>query len=91
VFTPFYPGQVGKVILSLALGRENAVARLLVSSQQGRDELCTIDDVVTTYAAYTDAIECVLGAHSRLLVRRDAETVRKWLGFEDARISSRIT
>ncbi len=37
-------GQAGAVILSLALGMGNTVARLLLSSEQERDEPRTIDD-----------------------------------------------
>jgi AcrR family transcriptional regulator len=87
VFTTFYPDQVGKVILSLALGMENMVARLLLSSEheQGEDELSLrcIDDIVATYAAYTDAIERVLGIVSPFLARLDAGTVKEWLVVQE--------
>jgi AcrR family transcriptional regulator len=83
VFTTFYPDHVGKVILSLALDMGNTLARLLLSSEQERDELRYIDDIVATYAAYTDAIERVLGAPSRILYRLDAGTVKEWLDVED--------
>lgn len=89
-FTTSYPEQIGKVILSLALGRENALARLLLSSEQERDELRYIDDIVATYAAYTDAIEQVLGTPSRALHRLDAAAVKEWLAVDDAKMSSEI-
>ncbi len=91
VFTTFYPDQVSKVILSLALGMENNVARLLLSSGQEHSEdelrLCYIDDIVAdivaTYAAYTDAIERVLGIASPFLNRLNAGTVKEWLVVQE--------
>jgi AcrR family transcriptional regulator len=91
VFTTSYPGHVAKVVLSLALGMGNAVARLLLLSGQERDGPRCIDDIVATYAAYTDAIERVLGAPSRTLHRLDAAAVKGWLAVENAETSSRST
>jgi AcrR family transcriptional regulator len=79
VFTTSYPDQVSKVILYLVLGMDNTVARLLLRSEQEHDKLRCIDDIVSTYAAYTDGIERVLGTTSPFLARLDVETVKGWL------------
>jgi hypothetical protein len=66
-----------------AYPRRGDLAWNRLSSEQERDELRYIDDIVATYAAYTDAIERVLGAPSRILYRLDAGTVKEWLDVED--------
>jgi len=78
VFRTAYPDQVGRVILSLSLGLGSALARLLLSIEQADDKQRIMDDIVTTYGAYTDAIERVLGAPSGFLDRLDLDTVRAW-------------
>ncbi|MCL5995503.1 MAG: TetR/AcrR family transcriptional regulator [Chloroflexi bacterium] len=79
VFTTAYPDQAGEVILSLLQGMGNTHARLLLSLEQERDELRCIERIVTTHAAYMDAIERVLGAPPNSLYRTDAEAVKVWV------------
>lgn len=79
VFTTTYPDQAGEVILSLLQGMGNTHARLLLSSGQERDELRRIEDIVTTHAAYMEAVERVLGAPPNSLYRTDAEAVKVWV------------
>jgi hypothetical protein len=79
VFTTAYPDQAGEVILSLLQGMGNTHARLLLSLEQERDELRRIEDIVTTHAAYMDAIERVVGAPAHSLYRTDAEAVNVWV------------
>ncbi len=79
VFTTAYPDQAGEVILSLLQGMGNTHARLLLSLEQERDELRCIEAIVTTHAAYMDAIERVLGAPPHSLYRTDAEAVNVWV------------
>lgn len=83
VFATPYPDQVVKVILSLALGMGNAVARLLLSSEHENNNPHHVDDIVATHAAYTDAIERVLDAPSCTLHRLDAAAVEAWLAPEE--------
>jgi AcrR family transcriptional regulator len=78
VFTTHYPDQAGEIILSLARGMGNTVARLLLAAVQ-KHEAQTIDAIVATYAAYIDAVERVLGAESGCLRGYDAETVNSWI------------
>ena len=53
--------------------------RILLSLAQERDELRCIEGIVTTHAAYMDAIEHVLGAPPNSLYRTDAEAVKVWV------------
>lgn len=78
VFTTNYPDQVSKVVLSLTLSMGNALARLILLFKLKHDELGFIDDIVATYAVYTDAIERVLGVSDSFLYRIDAEAVKNW-------------
>jgi len=79
VFTTAYPDQAGEVILSLLQGMGNTHARLLLSLEQERDDMRCINNIVTTHAAYMDAIERVVGAPSNSLYRTDAEAVNVWV------------
>jgi len=79
VFTTAYPDQAGEVLLSLLQGMGSTHARLLLSLVQERDELRCIEGIVTTHAAYMDAIERVLGAPPNSLDRTEAEAVKVWV------------
>jgi TetR/AcrR family transcriptional regulator, transcriptional repressor for nem operon len=57
----------------------NTHARLLLSFEQQGDELRRIEEIVTTHAAYMDAIERVLGAPPHSFYRTDAEAVNIWV------------
>jgi len=83
VFSTSYPYQVGNVILSLALGMGNTIARLLLLPDHQHDEKRCIDEIVATYAAYTDAIERALGSSSPFLYRPDPAAVREWLAVRE--------
>jgi AcrR family transcriptional regulator len=76
IFTTAYPDQGGEVILSLLQGMGNAHARLLFSLEPERDNLSIIEVIVTTHAAYMDAIERVLGTPPHSLYRADAAAVK---------------
>ena len=78
-YTDDNPDQAGHVILSLLQGMGNAHARLLLSLEPERDELRRIEAIVTTHAAYMDAIERVVGAPAHSLYRTDAEAVNVWV------------
>ena len=79
VFTVSYPDQAGEIILSLVQGMGRTHAHLLLVFDQERDEARCIEGIVTTHAAYMDALERVLGAPTQSLDRTDAELVKVWL------------
>lgn len=79
VFATSYPDQAGEVILSLLQGMGNSHARSLLSVDQGGDVRGCIEAIVTTHAAYMEAIERVLGAPPNSLYRVDAEAVKVWV------------
>ena len=83
VFATAYPDQAGAVVESLALSRDNALARLLLSSEQEHAGPRYVEDIVATYNVYADAIERVLGARSCFLDRLDGATVKGWLAMPD--------
>jgi hypothetical protein len=56
----------------------NSIARLLLIRVQGRNEPGDIDEIVATYAAYTEAIERALGASAPFLYRPDGKAVQGW-------------
>jgi AcrR family transcriptional regulator len=75
VLTTSYPDQVGEVVVSLVLDLGDTFAWLLLSFEPKRDELQRIE---STVAAYTDALERVLGAPGGSLPLVDAETLKEW-------------
>jgi AcrR family transcriptional regulator len=75
VLTTSYPDQVGEVILSLALTLGDTLGELLLSFEPERDEMLRIEHIV---AAYTDALERVLGAPRDSLQLVDTETLKAW-------------
>ncbi len=79
VFTTPYPDQAGEIMLSLLQGMGNTHANLLLLPTQEQDEVGRIEAVVTTHAAYMEAIERVLGAPSNSLYRIDATSVEMWV------------
>jgi len=80
-FTTFHPDQVGEVVLSLMQGLGDSYSRAILSFEPGSGDPGCLDGTV---AAYTDAVERVLGAPSGSLTLVDSETTREWLAPEDA-------
>jgi TetR/AcrR family transcriptional repressor of nem operon len=78
-FTTAYPDNAGEVILSLLQGMGNRHAGLLLSIGQESDERRIIEGIVTTHAAYMDAVERVLGTPPNSFTRIDAEAVKIWV------------
>lgn len=75
VLTTSYPEQVGEAVLSLAQGLGDTLGQLLLSFEPERDDMLRIE---RTVAAYTDALERVLGAPSGSLQLADSETLKEW-------------
>lgn len=78
IFTIDYPDTAGEVILALLHGMGNTHARLLLSLDQGQDDRL-IEEIVTTHAAYMDALERVLGAPPLSFSRTNTEAVNVWV------------
>ena len=76
VFTTPYPDEAGEIIQSLlqAMGRTHA--QWLLTLAHAADEQPAIDAIVTTHAAYLEAIERVLGAPRLSLRRTDLAAVK---------------
>lgn len=73
--TNSFPDRVGEIILSLQLGLGDTFMELLLSSAPSNDRAQSAANVV---AAYTDALERVLGAPTGSLNLIDAETLNEW-------------
>jgi AcrR family transcriptional regulator len=73
--TTSYPDQVGEVVLSLVLDLGDTLAWWLLSFEPKRDDLRRIEDTV---AAYTDALERILGVPAGSLSLADTETLKEW-------------
>ena len=79
IFTTAYADSAGEVILSLLESMGNTHARLLLSFGQERDDPRRVEEIVTTHAAYMDAIERVLGAPAHSFYRADVAAVQIWV------------
>ncbi len=79
VFTTAYPDQAGEVVMSLLRGMENTHARMLLSYEKEPDKPDLVERIVTTHAAYMEAIERVLGAPQNCLHRAGAAEVEAWV------------
>jgi len=75
VLTTSYPDRVGEVVLALVMELGETLGRLLLSFEPEHDDLLRIEGTV---AAYTDALERVLGAPKDSLQIVDAETLKEW-------------
>lgn len=78
-FTIAYPEQAGEILMTLFQGMGNVHANLFFSFERDRDEVGFIEHVVTTHAAYMDAMERVLGVPSHSFYRTDTEALQVWL------------
>lgn len=79
-FVVAYPEKAGEVIMALLQGMGDRHAELLLALDQTRDDdQRLIEEIVTTHAAYMDAIERVLGVPSRTFSRTNAEEVQFWV------------
>ena len=76
VLTTSYPDEVGGVIVALGFDFQEAIGSLLVSFDQKRDDMVTIE---RTVAVYNDAIERVLGAPKDSLQFIESETLKEWI------------
>lgn len=75
VLTTPFPDQVGEVVLSLELVLGENLGWMLLSFEPECDDLQRIENTV---AAYTDALERILGVPSGSLCLIDTETLKEW-------------
>lgn len=73
--TASYPEQSGTVVLALVLDLSETLGVLLLSSELDHNAQSRIENTV---AAYTEALERVLGVTTASLQLVDAETLREW-------------
>jgi AcrR family transcriptional regulator len=71
-----YPDQVGEVVLSLVQGLGDAFAGILLA---GEAEEGTMRHMANTVAAYSDALERVLGAPAGSLCLVNVEILNEWM------------
>lgn len=76
VLTTTYPAQVGAIVLGLLNDLSDAAAPFFLTLDQMPDPLAVIEQ---TIAAYTDAIERVLGIASGSLQLVDPQILRMWV------------
>jgi AcrR family transcriptional regulator len=79
VFTTAFPDSAGEIILSLLQGMDVTQAKRLLSLSNEHDEKSVIAEIVTTHAAYMDAVERVLGAPTKTFHRNNRKAVQEWV------------
>ena len=75
VLTTSYPDQFGGVVYTLLQSLGDSLSELMLSHEPGRDDPQQLETIV---AAYTDALERVLGAPRDSIVVIDDETLKEW-------------
>jgi AcrR family transcriptional regulator len=78
-FTTRFPDQAGEVLMALLQAMGDALSWLLIAASDGHDQERRVEAIVTTHAAYLEAIERVLGAAPDSLDRADAGQVKVWV------------
>lgn len=71
-----YPDQIGEVILALMLGMGDAMVGLFIPDGLHPDDLPQLE---ATLAAYTDALERILGIHTGSIQLSDTATLQEWV------------
>jgi AcrR family transcriptional regulator len=76
-FTARSPRETARVVVSLILGANQTAVDLYVARQA---DAVTFDEVLRNFAAYTDALERILGTPPGSLRLADEATLRHWYG-----------
>ena len=87
VFTAPYPDVTGRVVMGLLNDGGEAFVELLSARPAGGEDFRLAE---RTLAAYTDALERVLGAPRGSLVLLDAAQLQEWFGSGRARSTSSV-
>ena len=80
VFTTRHPDQIGRVTMGLLFDLNEAVLELLMVSRTRNVDGLAVEQ---TFAAYTDALERVLGAREGSLVLADPAILKLWFESSD--------
>jgi AcrR family transcriptional regulator len=78
-FTTPFPDQAGQILMALLQAMGDAHARMLLSTTNEVDRPQLVERILATHAAFTEAIERVLGAPRNTFQRADAEAVLPWI------------
>ena len=87
VFNTPYPDQMGEIILATMQGLGEAFVDLIFFSERSPDDLQQITNKV---AAYTDALERILGTAQGSLLLMDKETIETWVNKQESSIPQRV-
>jgi hypothetical protein len=79
VFTVAYPDQMGRVIVSLIQDLNDRLVELVLAAESVPRTLRIVEH---TIAAYTDALERILGVPAGLVVLVKTQTLRPWFDPE---------
>lgn len=79
VFSPAFPDQVGRVILALMFNMGNAISYMVLDLEPDPDRL---DRLMAETAAFSDALERILGAPKGSLDLVDREVMREWVDLQ---------
>lgn len=79
VFTSAHPDQAGRVVVSLVQDLNDRMADLVLDAGSGDERLRT---AWQTVAAYTDALERILGVPAGTVVLVEVDTLRPWFDAE---------
>ncbi len=74
--SPPCPDQIGEVIFAVLFGLGDSMAAMILSKETNADSLQRLENTV---AAYTDAVERILGAPKGSLSFVDNETLKEWM------------
>jgi AcrR family transcriptional regulator len=75
ILTTGYPDKVSQIVVSLLNDHSNTLAELLLAGQFGPEQFVHVEQTV---AAYTDALERVLGAPGHSLALVDVPMLKVW-------------
>jgi AcrR family transcriptional regulator len=76
VFTTSYPDQVGQNIQFMMRGVGDTLVKQMLALDEHPNQQPVITEIVTTYAAYADSLERLLGAPAGCLYRYNTEAVQ---------------
>ncbi len=83
VFNTPYPGQMGEIILATMQGLGEAFIDRVLFSEPCPDDL---QQITIKVAAYTDALERILGTPPGSLMLMDRETIETWVNKQEKSI-----
>jgi AcrR family transcriptional regulator len=76
-FTATDPQMTARVVVALVLGTQDQAAQLFVARQA---RLIEVEEVLRVFAAFTEAMERILGLEPGRLSLTDPPTIRMWFG-----------